>query len=108
MVQPAVRTGSFDSVERAGLFHDEDLRLITLRVETKLAELPLSDITALPAERQPVFDGANGVRQPQGIFTIRLQDMKRQSLCGLLSNAGETDKLSNETGEQSLLINGHR
>jgi hypothetical protein len=50
----------------------------------------------LTAEREAVFDGANGVRQSQGIVPVGLEDMKGQALGGLLADARKTNQLSNQ------------
>jgi hypothetical protein len=91
VIQAAVGSGPLDGISRTRLFHYKDSRLIPLRVETKLTEFSLGDISALPAKGEPVFDGTNRLGQAKRVFALGLQDMKRQSLRRFLTDAWKPD-----------------
>jgi hypothetical protein len=82
--------------------------LIAPGVETVFTQLAFGNIPTLATEREAVFDGTNGVGQPQRLFPFSLQQMKGQTLRGFLPDPRQTDQLSHQPSQQTLLINSHR
>jgi len=108
MIQPAIGSGPFNGVECAGLLYHENSGLIAPGVETVFTQLAFGNIPTLATEREAVFDGTNGVGQPQRLFPFSLQQMKGQTLRGFLPDPRQTDQLSHQPSQQTLLINSHR
>jgi len=96
MVQAAIGSGPLDGVGRTRFFHHQDSRLVPLRIETKLAEFPLGDVSALPAKGEPVFNGTNRLCQAERVVALDLQNMESQSLRRLLTDAWKTDQLTHQ------------
>ena len=96
MVEPSVGAGSLDGIQRTRFLDHEDPGLVALGIHAILTQLAFGNVPALTAEREAVFDGANGVRQSQRIVSVGLEDMKGQALGGLLADAGKTNQLSNQ------------
>lgn len=108
MVQTAISSRTFDRIERARFFHDQNPRVVAFLVETEFAQIAFGDVAALAAKRKTVFNGPHRVSQSQRVFPLGLQQMERQSLSGFLSDTGKADQLPNKPREQSLLIDSHR
>jgi hypothetical protein len=62
----------------------------------------------LSAKRQPILHRTNGIRQPQGILSLGLHEMKGQSLGTLVTDSWETNQFLDQSRQQALLIDGHR
>jgi hypothetical protein len=82
--------------------------LVSLRIETKLAQVSFGDITALPAERQPVLHRSDRIGEAQRILSFGLQQMKGQPLRALLTDSGKPNQFLDQSRQQSLLIDRHR
>jgi hypothetical protein len=108
VIEPAIGACPFNGIQRTRFFNDEDLGSITFRVEAKLAQVCFGDIATLSAKRQPILHRTNGIRQPQGILSLGLHEMKGQPLRAFVTDSGETDQFLDQSRQQALLIDGHR
>ena len=107
MVEATVPSGAFDGIKGAGFFHHKNLGLVTLGIETKLAEVALGNIPAPTAKGHALLDGLDRFRQAQGLLSLSLQEMEGQALGGLLSDSRQSDQFPNQSSQKPLLINAH-
>ena len=107
MVEATVPPSAFDGIQGTGFFHDKNLSLVTLGIETKLAEFALGNIPAPTAKGHSLLDGLDRFRQAQGLLSLGLQEMEGQALSGLLSDSRQPDQFPDQSSQKSLLINAH-
>ena len=90
-----------------GALHHKNLGLVTLGIETKLAEFGLGNIPAPTAKGHSLLDGLDRFRQAQGLLSLGLQEMEGQALGGLLSDSRQPDQFPDQSSQKPLLINAH-
>jgi hypothetical protein len=70
-------------------FDNTDLRMLSVRIAAVEAQLAIADVITLRADPQLVFNVENGLREILSIFTRNAQQMKRNTLRGLLPDPGQ-------------------
>ena len=99
VVCPLELAGPFEGEHVERLFDDTQTGLVTSGITADRTERLVADVEAAVAEDDLVSDGNESGRQSPSLGVLSAQQVERQALGGLRSDAGEARECLDEPGD---------
>src|SRR6185503_11682510 len=104
VIKALVVAGLFNRHQVVRFLYHEHRSLVSARARAIVAGVDVGDVIAGRTENDLLFDFVDGLDEPVGLVAMRAEDVKRESLSRLLTNARQSLELVYEFGDRFNVI----